>query len=396
MTSHFDLITVGGGLGGSSLAKGVAESGAKVLVIEQETRFKDRVRGEFLTSWGVDEAKRLGLYEALLKSCAMEIPLIDLGFGPRDLSTTTPCQLAALSYSHPEMQEAVLEAAQKAGAEVRRGVSVEAIELGKSPAVRVGNASGTERAEARMIAAADGRSSAARKWMGFASRKDQQPFLFAGVQLADVASRNDLAWIVFNPENGLLFALTPLSKGRFRAYFGYPTIANYRLQGEGHFDLFRAESAKALPPATDFYAKAKPIGPLASFEGGHSWVEHPYRDGVALIGDAAATSDPSFGQGMGFALRDARTLRDYLLRESDWDRAGHLFAEDHDAAYRNCHAVSCWFRTVFQEQTPEASSIRQRALPLIMQDPTRVPDHLFSGPQLPADDSVRARFFGEV
>ncbi len=28
--------------------------------------------------------------------------------------------------------------------------------------------------------------------------------------------------------------------------------------------------------------------------------------GVALLGDAAATSDPSFGQGMSLTLRDAR------------------------------------------------------------------------------------------
>jgi menaquinone-9 beta-reductase len=39
--------------------------------------------------------------------------------------------------------------------------------------------------------------------------------------------------------------------------------------------------------------------------------------------------------------------------------------------------------------------IRRKAMPLIEQDPTRVPDHLFSGPDLPANDEVRARLFGE-
>jgi menaquinone-9 beta-reductase len=34
-------------------------------------------------------------------------------------------------------------------------------------------------------------------------------------------------------------------------------------------------------------------------------------------------------------------------------------------------------------------------MPLIGQDPSRVPDHLFSGPDLPADEGVRARLFGE-
>ena len=38
---------------------------------------------------------------------------------------------------------------------------------------------------------------------------------------------------------------------------------------------------------------------------------------------------------------------------------------------------------------------RDEALPLIAEDPTRVPDHLLSGPDLPADEAVRRRFFGE-
>src|SRR5438093_682427 len=39
----YDIITVGGGLAGSALAKAMAERGARVLVVERETHFKDRV-----------------------------------------------------------------------------------------------------------------------------------------------------------------------------------------------------------------------------------------------------------------------------------------------------------------------------------------------------------------
>ena len=42
----YDIITVGGGLGGSALAKAMAKHGARVLVVERERHFKDRVRGE--------------------------------------------------------------------------------------------------------------------------------------------------------------------------------------------------------------------------------------------------------------------------------------------------------------------------------------------------------------
>jgi len=144
------------------------------------------------------------------------------------------------------------------------------------------------------------------------------------------------------------------------------------------------------------YADAKCIGPLAAFDVSESWAVHPYRDGVVLIGDAAATSDPSFGQGMGTALRDVRVLRDALLAHADWDEAGHAFAAEHDTYFQRTHKVCGWLRVLFQEPGKEAQALRQRAMPRIAEDLTRVPDHLFSGPDLPADEAVRARLFGEA
>jgi len=40
--------------------------------------------------------------------------------------------------------------------------------------------------------------------------------------------------------------------------------------------------------------------------------------------------------------------------------------------------------------------LRQRAFPLLMTEPDRMPDHGFSGPELPCNDDVRLRFFGEI
>src|SRR5262249_6407168 len=152
------------------------------------------------------------------------------------------------------------------------------------------------------------------------------------------------------------------------------------------------ESKKVSPQVADCYAQAKSLGPLATFEAGYFWVSHPYRDGVALIGEAAAVSDPSFGQGMALTLRDVRVLRDALLNDSDWDRAAHHYARQHDLYYHNMRTVCCWMRSLFQEQGPAADARRQKAMPKIAEDLTRVPDHLFGGPELPLDDAVRARF----
>jgi flavin-dependent dehydrogenase len=68
--ADFDVIKVGGGLGGAALAKVLAASGLRVLVLEREQEFSDRIRGEFLVPWGGAEAQKLGLYDVLLASGA--------------------------------------------------------------------------------------------------------------------------------------------------------------------------------------------------------------------------------------------------------------------------------------------------------------------------------------
>jgi 2-polyprenyl-6-methoxyphenol hydroxylase-like FAD-dependent oxidoreductase len=391
----FDIIVVGGGLGGSSFGIAMARHGANILVLEQELLFRDRVRGEFLAPWGLAEAKSLGLFETFCSAGAREIPWFELGMGPRDLTATTIQKLPALSYSHPRIQEALIDAARKAGAKVRRGVAVRKIEPGANLAVECGRNGSIERITARLIVAADGRNSAARKWGGFSSQRDEHPFLLAGVLLGNVCSREDLASVIYNPANGYAVAAFPQGGGVFRAYMGYPSDADKRIQGEENLGLFLAGSAKASPMVASTFAKAQACGPLASFDTNDSWVEQPHRDGIALIGDAAAISDPTFGQGMSLTLRDARVLRDELCGDTDWERAGHRYAQRHDLYFANCHAVANWFRHIFLEQTTVAAVQRSKALPLIAQDPMRVPDHLNSGPDLPVNDAVRARFFGE-
>src|SRR5215467_3818845 len=402
-SNSFDEVTVGGGLAASSLAIAMARRGARVLILEKETKFRDRVRGEGLVPWGTAEARKLGIAELLLQKCAKEVPWVDLGFGPRNLLDTTPQKEPLLSYCHPEMQEVLLAEAEESGAEVRRGVTVESVESSTAGAVhpRVTVRNGTaEKIAARLVVGVDGRGSAVRKWAGFDVDKKPLGFQFAGVQLTGVRWRDDLAPFIFNPELGMCVAMVPQTQGRWRSYLGYPTAgsvanAGMNLQGDNKLKAFVAESARAVPLMADAYAKVESIGPLASFDVSESWVTHPYRDGVALLGDAAATSDPTFGQGMATALRSVRVLSEALLSSADWDQAGIDYALEHDRSFQNTHRVCGWMRTLMQDPGPESSALRQKAMPKIVEDGTRVPDHVLSGPDLPADDGVRARFFGE-
>ena len=98
---------------------------------------------------------------------------------------------------------------------------------------------------------------------------------------------------------------------------------------------------------------------------------------------------------MSLAVRGARVLRDCLLSHEDWDAAGHAYAEENDRCYGVIHTFTQWFGQIIYEMGPEADARRAKAMPLIAQDETRVPDHFFCGPDLPLDETVRRRFFGE-
>jgi len=199
MTVHCDVITVGGGLGGASIAKVLAEKGLSVLVTEREETFKDRIRGEFLAPWGVGEAQKLGLYELLMEKCAHEQPFINFGGTLRDYRATTPHQLPALTFFHAAMQEIVLDAPRHAGAEVRRGVNVKQVYPGQPPSVSVESRGVTHDLTARIVIRADGRSSMGRSWGGFEVHRGKQRMLGAGVMFEGLSMSNDTIFVTLSP-----------------------------------------------------------------------------------------------------------------------------------------------------------------------------------------------------
>ena len=396
----YDIITVGGGLGGAALAKAMAEKGCRVLVIEREDEFKDRVRGEWMSPWGYAEAKELGLRDLMLANGGHELANWDTFLGPmnagrREFPATTPQELPALTFYHPQMQEAVLAAAEGAGAEVRRSARARGVNADGSPTVEIEWDGGNEKCSAHLVVGADGRGSPVRKWAGFQVKEDPAGLLLSGILLEDVKANQDAATIVINPfirQGALSF---PQGNGRTRCYFGCRADAGMRLQGEKDIPRFVSESVRTGLPA-EIFEGATPNGPLATFSGADEWTDHPYRYGVALIGDAASTSDPTWGQGLSLTMRDVRTLRDKLLEDDDWDRAGNAYAEEHDRYYNAVHTTEGWLTSLFMEQGPDADERRGRVMPLIAQDPTRVPDTFFSGPEAsPVDEAARRRFFCE-
>jgi 2-polyprenyl-6-methoxyphenol hydroxylase-like FAD-dependent oxidoreductase len=400
MATDYDIITVGGGLGGAALAKVMAERGYRVLVIEREEKFKDRVRGEYMAPWGVAETQELGIYDLLMSHGGYHPLIFDARIGPaplgdRDLSQTTPQGVHALAMYHPELQDVLLGAAEAAGAEVRRGVKVSGITTGSEPTVTHSNGQGDETVSARLVVGADGRQSMVRKWAGFDVTYETLGLQLSGVLLEGVQGIDERSLMVLNPFVGHIAFLFPQGNGRARAYFGNRVDEDFRPQGSKDFPRFVEEAIKTGAPA-EFYEKAEAVGPLATFPGIYDWVEHPYREGVALVGDAATTSDQTWGQGLSLTVGAVRRLRDALVSNKDWDKAGHEFAESVDKMWAPVRIVEKWFSELFMVQSPEANAARMKVLPTLAGDQDRLPDTLNSGPDItPIDEAARIRLFGE-
>jgi 2-polyprenyl-6-methoxyphenol hydroxylase-like FAD-dependent oxidoreductase len=294
------------------------------------------------------------------------------------------------------MHETLLAAARTAGAEVARGARVRNVEPGETPAVTFERDGKEERVTARLVAGCDGRNSSVRRWAGFVAEKDADRCQISGLLIEDVAAPEDTLTVAFDTAAGTGTILFPQGGGRARTYYAQRVAGGRRFSGDGDVTDYLAAFASKLPNGAAVMKEARASGPLATFNGADDFVPHPYKDGVALVGDAASSSDPTWGQGLSLTVRDARTLRDELLKNDDWDAAGQAYAEEHDRYYGHIRACEDIFTMIFYEGGPDADARRARAIPLIAQDQTRVPDTMQSGPDAaPITAGVRSRFLGE-
>ena len=396
---RYDAIIVGGGLAGAALADQLARTGRRVLVLERETRFKDRVRGENMLPWGVGAAKRLGIHDDLVAAGGQVSPnFVRVVMGeitpPRDMRTTTPGGGAMLNMYHPHLQETLLARAAQAGADVMRGAVVLALDSGpgRSPSVTFDFQGIRQTSSARVVVGADGRASLMRSWAGFEVRRNPELLTVAGTLIGGTRVPEASAFYCMGP--GIASFWAPLGNERSRVYFIYPGIAGRRsLSGKHKFAEF-VESVRSVGVPGDWLDGVEPDGPLAEFDGADRWVESPAKNGVALIGDAAASSDPSWGSGLSLTLLDVEHLANALRATDDWDAALAQYAREHDEYYGALHRILVWYTELIWSAGPEADDRRARVLPRMAADPTGYPDPAGLGPFGPSDEKARRLILG--
>lgn len=327
---RYDLIIVGGGIGGSALATVMARTGARVLLLEQSEAFQDRVRGEWIAPWGVTEVKRLGLYDLLADAGGHHITrhvTYDETRSPEASEARTlplgifaPDVAGPLAIGHPHHCQTLFDAAQAAGADARRNVRVTAISVGSAPAVSFTDETGAHEARARMIVGADGRTSQVREACGITLHQDKPHHWFAGLLVEDAEGwPSDLQGI--GTEGDFAYLAFPQGGGRVRVYGGYALDQAQRFKGpdgaQRFLDAFRMESS----PLNAHLAAGRPAGPLFSYFNADSWTDEPFVEGAVLVGDSAGWNDPISGLGLSITYRDVRIVSELLKGSDDWGPA---------------------------------------------------------------------------
>ncbi|MEO2107833.1 MAG: FAD-dependent oxidoreductase, partial [Actinomycetota bacterium] len=61
-----EVVIVGGGVTGATLATVLAREGVDVVVLEKQFEYRDRAQGEALMPWGAVEARAMGVLDDLL------------------------------------------------------------------------------------------------------------------------------------------------------------------------------------------------------------------------------------------------------------------------------------------------------------------------------------------
>ena len=312
-----DVVIVGGGIGGASLALALAASGLGVTVIESTVEYGDRVRGECIVAWGVNEARRLGVEDVLLKAGARLSPLwVEYAEGVGrsaeiHMDEMVPGIPGALTMRHPDACQALVSAAAAAGATVVRGARH--VELASGHPVEISfRSNGTSQAvKAPLVVGADGRNSTVRRQAGIRLRR-QQPINYAAGLLVEMEGVPD-DFDIMATEGDFLIGILHQRFGRARVYLFFGLSGQHRFSGPGARVHFLEACRASCLPWGDQIAGAKPAGPCATFPGDDTWTAHPFADSVVLIGDAAGYNDPIAAQGISIALRDARSVRDLIL-----------------------------------------------------------------------------------
>ncbi|WP_158629932.1 NAD(P)/FAD-dependent oxidoreductase [Cohnella sp. AR92] len=324
----FDVIVLGAGIAGSSLAYALARRGWSVLLLDRRTGPVHKACGEFLSPEARSSLRSLELEDTVDRLGAAPIHRVQL-HSARPSMLEFNLKAPSFGISRRLLDEALRQAAVEAGAAWMGGTAALSVELEKDRyrvRVRLGH---QEEAwlQARTVFGAWGRNGSAALKGNRISRK-KQAFRGVGWKIHSNGMENRQAVELYCFKGGYI-GLSPIGGGLMNAAaLVEQSVAREAPRGPlGWLKL----AAEGNPAFASRFEGAEPIleteqaaAPIRTSEQAVAWREYP------LLGDAALVIPPLCGDGMAMALRSAERsvpLADAYLR-------GEIGLEQWKKAYR--------------------------------------------------------------
>jgi 2-octaprenylphenol hydroxylase len=320
---RFDVVIVGGGIAGltlaAKLAKGPSHDALRITVLDSAARPRfspeDDValRVSAIANGSADILDSVGAWKHVTESRLSPYEHMRVWDQTDTPDSASTLRFDAAEFAVPQLgfivenvllQDALLRQLDAAHVELRFASPIRSLrQAGQQYTVELED--GVKRV-ADLVVGADGSRSFVRAAVGIETRKwpyDQSAFV---THLCPEREHQSTAWQRFLRDGPL--GILPLSDGKVSVVWSTrPDLAKRAM------DVSDVELGSLLTDASDHVLGALSVaGPRGAFPLGAQHAERYVLPGVALIGDAAHAIHPLAGQGANLGLQDALALSDVI------------------------------------------------------------------------------------
>ena len=328
---QFEILVIGGGIGGLTAAIALRRDGHTVTVIERDPEWS--VYGVGIIQQGnvLRAMKQLGLLDAYLDSSfGFDAVAVHAPDGTMVARVPSPRLVegcpANVGIGRRALQKVLADEAMAAGAQIRLGVTVGSLD-DDGDEVRVAFSDGSS-GRYDLVVAADGAYSQTRQML-FPDLPGPE-FTGQSVWRYNLPRSEGLdALHVYNGPIGA--GLVPMSDTLMYLYLTTPEPGNPRYPVEGLAAAMRAKMPATLADLAEQITDDDGVvyRPLEGLIVRGDW----HKGRVVLLGDAVHATTPHLGQGAGLAIEDALVLAEELARADEPEAA---FSAYHERRYERC------------------------------------------------------------
>jgi 2-polyprenyl-6-methoxyphenol hydroxylase-like FAD-dependent oxidoreductase len=286
----------------------LARRGLSVCLVDRARFPSETPSTHIIQPCGVQVLDRLGVLDTIVGAGAVKLDRATLAIDDavRIESTLDPAVFThpALCVRRVTLDALLVEAAGAQGVDVRTGVRVTGLTTQGGRVTGVETAGG-EPINARLVVGADGRHSTIASLVGASEYHVTSPGrMFAWAYFAGAADRE--GHLRLGRQGKLGFLAGPTDGDLYMAAIGFDMAdqAGFHADRDANF----AAGIRAWPELADVIGDGRRVGPIRVVAKWHGYFRQSAGPGWVLVGDAGHFKDPTPGQGISDAFRQAERL----------------------------------------------------------------------------------------